>query len=123
MGAVKSTMTEIDDEKIADELDEVADRLGDAVDAYRERREKLLGELTDVLVTYEDAITDAGTWAMEVGLIDSLSWMDEDGDTFLPLAPVDAETAARTEVPDMITLFRERVANLSSSGTQEGEAS
>jgi len=95
--------------RFADEVDEIADRLQDAAEDFRDRRATLLGELAAAKDVYADAVIAAEDWAVANGLIDAPEWTDEQGELFLPwpLTEVTAEL-----VPDLGTLFRERVADL-----------
>jgi hypothetical protein len=106
-------------------VDELADRLGDAADTFRARRDELLRALSDAKDAYDDAVLDAEDWAHKEGLIRSCqstvlseTWTDANGEPFLPVAKCEVVT---DPLPDLATMFRERVAELGEAEEQKGE--
>lgn len=92
--------------RFIDVVDETADVLQDAAEAFQLRRAELLGQLEEAKDAFADAIFAAERVAVEHGIIPDEEWTDEEGEPFLPF--VLTEVVAE-EIPDMGTLFRNRV--------------
>lgn len=95
--------------RFSDQVDEIADRLQDAAENFRKRRTELIAQLEAAKDELAEELMMAEDWAIKQALIDDESWRDEEGDLFLPW--VRTEIVAE-EVPDLGTLFRERVEDL-----------
>lgn len=95
--------------RFSDVVDEMADRLQDAAEDFRDKRAELLGQLEEAKDAYIRELFAAEAWAVEQGLIENDEWTDEQGEPFLPWARTEVITEP---VPDLGTSFRERMAEL-----------
>ena len=93
------------------EVDRLSDRLADAAEKFRSRRDELLKEIKKACEELDAECVATEKWALKQGLIDSEDWTDDAGEPFFPVLHFRVEAA---EVPDLSTLFRERVASLAS---------
>lgn len=96
-------------QRFSDRVDEMADRLQDAAEIFRTRRAEILTQLEQAKDAFTTEVLAAEDWAVEEGLIENVEWTDEHGETFLSLPRTEVIAEA---IPDLGTLFRERVASL-----------
>lgn len=99
--------------RLEDRIDLMADRLADAAEEFIRERARLLDELEKVQDRFHAELFAAERWAIEERLIDSEDWVDGSGEPFLWVGHT--EVVAEI-VPDVRTLFVERVAFLSGGG-------
>lgn len=91
------------------EVDVVTDRLDDAAERFRAQSRALVVQLSRLKDLYDAEILAATYWACKVGLIEEADWTDEVGEPFLPVAQLQV---VMEPVPDVATMFRDRVALL-----------
>ena len=91
------------------EVDEISDHLDYAAALFRMRSREIQRELENLTSTFNDEILAATDWARKVGLIEEDDWTDEVGEPFLPVAVLKVDISP---VPDVATMFRERVTTL-----------
>ena len=92
-----------------DRVDQIADTLADAAEIFRVRRDKLLAELQKEKDAYDAIVLETEDWAVLEKVIPSATWTDGAGEPFLPVARLEV---LMDPVPDLVTLFRERIAAL-----------
>jgi hypothetical protein len=92
-----------------EEIDEIADRLEDAADDFRDLRRDLIARLVEASNKFQEEMIDVADWVFERGLIDDPNWVDEEGEPFLWTGGHDITVRP---VESLGTMFRERVASL-----------
>lgn len=100
-----------------DDVDRIADRLADAAETFRAKRDELVRLLIEARDTMDQEIMRVQIWAEKEKLIVASGypgrpWRDDGGDFFLPPVILNIEYEP---VPDLATKFRERVAELEES--------
>lgn len=95
--------------RFEDRVDQIADTLADAAEIFRVRRDRLLAELQREKVAYDAVVLETEAWAAREKVIPSVTWTDDAGEPFLPVARLEVSI---DPVPDLVTLFRERIATL-----------